>query len=215
MASVVETKIHDFFVAGRTQRFVKSEGIYFAGDTVDKVYFISNGRIGQYNISKTGQKTVLNVFKKGAFIPLPYVIRDVPTPHFFEALTDCTVLVRSAHDTRQFLDKNSDVVMSVLIRVYNGVDGLQQRMLLMAGGDAHARVALELQIIASRFGDVNADGKTIIPVTETELAATAGLSRETVSREIGKLKQAGIVGVVQNKLAIYDIDALMAIVRES
>lgn len=215
MTSDTEAKIHTFFATGRTQRLAKAEGIYFAGDQVDKVYYISSGRIGQYNISKTGQKTVLNVFKKGAFIPLPYVIRTIDTPDFFEALTDCTVFVRSAKDTRAFLASNSDVVMSVLIRVYNGVDGLQQRMLLMASGDARARVALELKIIASRFGEKTADGYVVIPVTETELAATAGLSRETVSREIGKLKQAGIVGVIHNKLAIHDVKALTAIVQES
>lgn len=215
MHNPVNNKVQEFFAAGRTERLSKGQGVYFAGDNVDKVFYITAGRIGQYNISKTGQKTVLNVFKKGAFIPLPYVVRNIPTPHFFEALTDCVVLVRSAQDTREFLRRNSDVVMEVLIRVYNGVDGLQQRMLLMASGDARARVALELHIIASRFGEKAANGWIIIPVTETELAATAGLSRETVSREVGKFKQAGIVGMQHNRLAVCNDQALIDIVAES
>lgn len=207
--------VQEFFDAGRERRFTKGESIYFAGDTVNQVYLITNGRIGQYNISKNGQKTILNVFKKGAFIPLPYVVRQMPTPHFFEALTDSTTKVRSAADTLHFLQSESDVVMEVLERVYDGVDGMYQRMLLMAGGDAKTRVALELTIVAKRFGDGDSDGHITVPVTETELATTAGLSRETVSREIGKLKKAGIVATIQNKLVLYDIDALQQIVAES
>jgi CRP-like cAMP-binding protein len=70
-------------------------------------------------------------------------------------------------------------------------------------------------MIASRFGEEQRNGDIMVPITETEIASTAGLSRETVSREIGKLKQASVLGVAQNRLVIYNIQALHDVVSAS
>jgi len=56
------------------------------------------------------------------------------------------------------------------------------------GGSARSRILFELIVECARFGEPQADGSQLIPINESELAKRTGLSRETVSREVTKLK---------------------------
>ncbi len=211
MDETVKAKIDTFFGNYSQRHLKKGQGIFFAGEDIASIYKLDSGRIGQYNIAPSGQKTTLNVFKPPAFLPLAYAVRGVPTPHFFEALTDCSVRIAPVKPTLEFLLANGDVMYDLLQRLYSGIDGLQQRGMLMASGDARSRVILELIISANRFGVMTDSGAHNLPLTETELALSAGLSRETVSREVSKLKDKGIVKVAHNEIEIPDLATLKAL----
>jgi CRP-like cAMP-binding protein len=59
-----------------------------------------------------------------------------------------------------------------------------------------------LRIAAARFGTPQPDGRSLVALTETQLAQQTGLARETVSRELKVLKQAGIVAVTKTGLLV-------------
>lgn len=66
----------------------------------------------------------------------------------------------------------------------------------------------ELLIECRRFGDKQTDGSCRIALKETELAARAGLTRETVSREMQKLVAEGLVMAGRSGIVVTGIDAL-------
>jgi CRP/FNR family transcriptional regulator len=209
MQRIANEKVDEFFSRYRQHQLKKGQGIIFSGENVLLVYKLDKGRIGQYSISDSGQKTMLNVFKPPSFLPMSFILRDMPSPHFFEAMTDCVVRTAPAEAVRQFLLKNNEVMYDLLTRLYSGIDGLQDRMMLMATGGATSRVLLELVISTDRFGEEQSNNVYILPMTETELALSAGLSRETVSREISKLKDIGLVEISHNEIRVPDYKALI------
>ena len=91
-------------------------------------------------------------------------------------------------------------------RVYKGTDGLLDRMVHLMSGNAYTQLVTELLIYAKRFGN----GKNTVEVnlTEKDLAAQSGITRETVSREIRMLKNKGLVTLTKNAISIIDVSQL-------
>ena len=76
-------------------------------------------------------------------------------------------------------------------------------------GDAHQRLLFELYMEGRRSGELQDDGSCVVNVSLTDLAQRAGLTRETISRELGKIIQSHELISRQNRsLVISDLHAL-------
>ncbi len=194
MSSKNVTKELDQFFSSFPERFYsKGQILLHAGDQPDKIFFLKKGKIRQYDITYNGNEVVVNVFKPYSFFPINYALTDVKNNYIFEAETDVTVNVAPTEDVVKFLNGNPDVVFDLLVRVYKGMDGILGRMVQLMSGSAKSRLVYEIIIECHRFGEIKNDGSYFIPINETELATRAGLSRETVSREIHKSDLKGLI----------------------
>lgn len=205
MDSVVVSEIEKFFSQYRVRKYSKGQILILNGDTPDSVYQIVSGRVKQYDITYKGDEIILNVFKPPAFFPMSIAINRTANPYTYEAETDIEVRQAPAEDVVEFLRAHPDVLFDLLSRVYRGLDGLLGRMAHLMASSAKGRLMFELLIACRRFGEENADGSRTITINETELGARAGLSRETVSREMSKLEKEDLVKVKSGKLTIVDL----------
>jgi CRP-like cAMP-binding protein len=76
---------------------------------------------------------------------------------------------------------------------------------------ARSRLLYELLIEARRFGVVSGPGATL-EINESDIGARAGLARETVSREMSKLKDEGLISVIKNEIHINDLERLASLI---
>lgn len=83
-----------------------------------------------------------------------------------------------------------------------------RRMAYLMASNAKNIVMYGLLIEARRFGTKQADGSCIILLSETELANRVGLSRESVSRQVKKLKNAELLENEHGSIIIKDLVAL-------
>ena len=91
---------------------------------------------------------------------------------------------------------------------HKAIDGLQGRIIQLMSGNARSRVVYELVNECINFSQTLPDGSCLLSVSETDLAARSGLSRETVSREINKLKKIDLVVIKSRNILIPDAAAL-------
>ena len=181
------------FYASRPLRTLEAGQLLLVpGDTPPPVTLLESGIVLQYQISDNGTRQVLNFFKQGAFFPANAAINQTPASYYFEALTAITYRQAAAPAVDSFLRTHPDVLYDLTSRLYRGMDGLLSKLAHALSESADARILNELSIHAARFGTQTADGIQI-PLTGTALAEQTGLTRETVSRELSKLKQAGLV----------------------
>ena len=209
MESSITTKLEQFFSEYPLRHYKKGDTLVFADNAVPPVFFLAKGRVGQYDIAETGNKVTLNIFNTAAFFPMSNAINLTPNTHFYEALEDVEVHVAPAPAVVEFIQSNPTVQFDLLARLYRGVDGLLGKITQLMSGTAHARLLLELTVAARRFGEEQSDGLYLIHFTEMQLAQQTGLARETVSRELQKMKQSGTVTHTKAGLKIrLDVQAL-------
>lgn len=208
MPSVVEKQIDDFFAQYPPRRHSKGQILIFAGDEPDYVYNLISGKVKQYDVTYRGDEVILNVFKASAFFPMSLAINKTTNPYIYEAETDIEVRQAPADEAVDFIKSHPDVLFDLLARVYRGTDGLLGRMAHLMSSSAKSRLLYELLLECRRFGEVQKDGGYLISINEKDLGSRAGLSRETVSREAGKLKREGLLEIRHNNIFIKDIAAL-------
>lgn len=208
MDTQLSKKIEKFFAKYRLRHYDKNQILIYAGDDPPGVFHLISGQVRQYDITNHGKEVVVNAFKPPAFFPMAWAINRTPNRYFFETSGFTELRMAPAEDVVAFLKANNDVTYNLLSRLYSGTDGMQRRMAHLMGGGAHSRILFELLVECKRFGKKQNDGSYVLVMHEDELARRSGLSRETVNRELGKLKARKLLEVDHRQLIVKDLGSL-------
>jgi CRP-like cAMP-binding protein len=202
-------KVDAFFSEYRELRYSKGEIIVFAGENNNNVYYIIEGRVKKYTVNYKGDEIILTMFRPPSFLPISQAINQKTINRFYYAAdTDLVVKRAPAHKVVAMLHENPDVMMSLLLRVNRALDEFLGRAVSLMASNALSRVAYEIYIETTRFGIPDKDGHYLIEITERNIAARTGLTRETVNREIRKLKEMNAVVVERRGIVVKDISYL-------
>jgi CRP/FNR family transcriptional regulator len=208
MSPEIREKIHAFFSQYPKRVYPKGQILIFGDESPQHVFFLAKGKVRKYDISYRGDEVIVNVFQSPAFFPMSWALNRYKNRYFYKTEEPTEVYIAPADDTVEFLRANADVTLDFLSRLYKGMEGLLGRMVHLMSGTAKSRLAYELIIECRRFGKKQPDGSVLLSANESDIAARSGLSRETVSREIHKLKAQKLVSVDHGGISILDPAAL-------
>jgi CRP-like cAMP-binding protein len=205
----VANKVERFFGQYKLRTYPRGQVLILNGDNTNFIFHLVEGKVKMYDITYKGDQIVLHVYKPPAFFPMTMAINKSPNPFMYEAETAIQVHRAPAGEVIEFLHDNPDVMYELLARVYRRVEGLTGRIVQLMSGTAQSRLLFELLLDARRFGVNDTDGPGCsLSITERELGARAGLSRETVSREITKLKQNNLITLGRKGIHISDLQKM-------
>lgn len=208
MNQTVANKIKTFFEQYTVRSYAKGQILIMAGDGTEYIYHLIAGNVKQYDVTYRGDEIILNIFKPPAFFPMSLAINKTANPYIYEADTDVQARQAPADAVVAFIKDNPDVMFDLLSRIYRGADGLLGRMAHLMGSSAKSRLIYELLLEGRRFGKTAGDGSCALNITERDLGARAGLSRETVSRELHKLKDEQLVTINPKNIRIINVTNL-------
>jgi CRP/FNR family transcriptional regulator, anaerobic regulatory protein len=208
MDSAVAEKVEAFFKQFKRQVYKRGDTLIRADDDPSGIFYLKNGSVKQYAISQKGDELVVNIFKPVSFFPMSWAVNNTTNSYYFEAITDIEVWKAPGDKVVEFIKENPDVMYDLLRRVYKGTDGILLRVTFLMSGSAYARLITELLIQARRFGKTEDDMSYELKITESDLATSAGMTRETVSREMKALKNKELVTLNNGAIIIHDITKL-------
>lgn len=206
--TAIEQKVDAFFSKYPKRSYPKGQILVFADENPEYIFYLVSGRVRKYDVSYRGDEVVVNIFKPHAFFPMSWAINHEENKYFYKTKEPTELHIVPSEDALQFIKDNPDVMLDLLARVYRGSEGLLGRLVHLMSGTAKSRLIYELILDCRRFGKDEENGKYVLPTTEVDLAARTGLSRETVSREIRKLKEVGIVRLTRNSLIVTSLSGL-------
>jgi CRP/FNR family transcriptional regulator len=211
--AAIRQLVHEEFSKYPKRSYDKGQVLVFDGEELEYVYYLLSGKVRQYGITYRGNEVIINIFKPPAFFPMDRALNRTSDNYFYKTEEPTELHLVPAGAAVAFLKSNPEVALDLLKRVYRGVDGLLGKMLQLMSGTAKSRLAYEIFIECRRFGDKQSDGSFQLETTESDLAARSGLTRETVSREMQKLKAGGCVDVTVNGVLVTSLSGLEAIVH--
>jgi CRP/FNR family transcriptional regulator len=207
--------IERFFSAYPLKRYNKGHILILPGETSENAYYLIQGKIKIYDVTYRGDEIIITNFKEPTFFPIALIINGGPTRYIYEAETDIVIRQAPAKDAVHFLDKHANVVLELLSNLYENFDNVLERMVLAIAGSAKNRLLYALLNECHEFGQRNGDGSVRLSINEKDLAAKAGLSRETVSREAKSLKAANFIEIHHSYMIIPDMSAFEKYVEKS
>lgn len=215
MPTEMQSKVAAFFQAYTVRHVPPNEIVIQAGDEPEGIFYLEKGQIRVYDIAPNGSEVVVNVYKQYAFFPMSWAITQLPNRYFYETSMPCELRLAPTKDMLVFVHDNPEVLFDLLRRVYTGVEGMQRRMAHLMGGTARSRLVFELVVECQRFGVSQTDHTYLLTIHEDELARRSGMSRETVNRELSKLKAEGVVGMRRHDLIVNDLNKLQQLIGEN
>lgn len=206
----VEDKIRDHFSQFPHRTYPKGQIIIFANENPGHIYYLVKGKVRKYDVSYRGDELIVNLFKPGSFFPMSWALTHHDNKFFYKTEEESEFHIVPADKALEFLKANPDVMLDLLSRLYRGMEGVLGRLIHLMAGSAKNRLAYELLIECRRFGAKDTQGAYSIKISETDLAARSGLTRETVSREMQKLKDKKILSLDNKTMIIPNLTALEA-----
>ena len=206
MENVTQKVAADF--AGYPERtYSKGQILLYAEEEPTHVFYMLEGRVRQYDISYRGDEVIVNVYRPPAFFPMSWVMNRTGNKYFYKTEEKIRARIIPVDDALAYIKENPDVLYDLLSRVYRGVDALIARLVQLMAGSAKSRLLFELANEARKL-HAQEDEPIQLKITESDLAARTGLSRETVSREMHGLKKANMVSVNKNGVKIENLAAI-------
>jgi len=168
------------------------------------------------SMSSHGRKYVNALLGPGQVAPLVRLLEDVPLPYDYHAHEDSVIIHLPSDAVIAVLDAEPvlwrDVAKLGLQRQRLSIVLLQNQML----NSIHGRVAATLMSLIHFYGGQgpgtaeDADGP-LVRLSQNDLAAMLGLSRQTINKELGRLVEEGAIDMRYKRIRIVDAERLARI----
>ena len=181
-----------------TRSYPKQAIIVSEGDESDSLFLILAGRVKIYLADEHGKELILAIKGPGQYFG-EMVLDEEPRSATVMTLEPAQFAVLSRADFKSFLLEHPAVSLEVIQNLIRVARGLNRSVRNLAMLDVYGRVARTLLDLA-----VERDGKMVIPerLTQKDIAARVGASREMINRVLRDLTIGGYVSVEGGRITI-------------
>ena len=178
----------------------KNDIILWEEDTSKYMYIVFSGKIKVVQLSQDGKEQIVAIHRKGDFFGEMSLLDGKTLPAVVIAMENSTVGLISKKDFESFFLNNENVLRQIISLLCERLRESWLMLQVLGFTDAEQRVRAVLTHISSLYGVKDLRG-TIIPfkLTHKDIANYTALARETVSRLLSRLCQAGDIEILDNK----------------
>ncbi len=202
-------KLKRFFSQFKTFHYKKGDVFLRSGDIPQGVYYIRTGYVRLYTLSLNGKELTLVIYKPGEFFPVVFTFTADPSVYNFETLSETTLFRAPRDKFINFINENEDVLKELTLHIIERFQVALRRMEYLTFGNAKSRLASVMVIYTKRLGERRGKSTLIpIPLTHKDISNLVGVARETVSLEIKKFADRGIINYKGKYIEIKNIKEL-------
>jgi CRP/FNR family transcriptional regulator len=182
---------HHIVAVSSTQTKAPGETLFSEGDEADSVYEVMRGMLRLYKLLPDGRRQITGFLTRGRLLGLA---PDGICTYTAEAITEVTLCRYKQSAFERLIDEVPGFAKRLLAAASEELRAAQNQMLLLGRKAATEKVASFLLAMAGQQdGD---DAATIdVPMTRSDIADYLGLTIETVSRTLTKLRRDGLIAL--------------------
>jgi CRP-like cAMP-binding protein len=178
------------------------------------VYFLVRGKARAIIYSAAGRQVTFRDIRAGEMFGEFAAIDGEPRSASVEATQKCTIATMSPELFWDVLRSSPAVTAALLARLTRQVRALSERIYEFSTLAVRNRIQAELLRLAE-MAKPEAGQAVLFPApTHADVASRVSTQRETVTRELSELAEAGVVEQRGRTLVIKDIEALRRLVHE-
>jgi CRP/FNR family transcriptional regulator, cyclic AMP receptor protein len=184
---------------GAVRSFPKNAVVVNEGDATDSLYVVLAGRVKAFASGEDGREVVLNTIGVGDYFG-ELVLDGGPRSASIMTIEPCRFYVIPRYEIDGLLEQNPAFARDLIYKLIGKVRSLSRKVLDLALKDVYGRLV--------RFIDENAieqDGIRVVPerLTQHEIAARIGGSREMVSRILKDLAAGNYISVSAKQITVH------------
>ncbi len=211
LATLKQTaELVEFFrLHGVKQTFRKGDFIIRPGDAPHGVFYIYQGLVKAYDITKYNEENLLIIRKQDEIFPLIWAITGQEHDIIYQTLAPTVTWQISRKVFMKFIEGRSDALTPLLDMTMEMYRLHGERILNLEYRTVRERIISFLLTMSQRFGKQTEAGLLIeVPLRHQDIASSINASRETTSRELSSLERNGLLVNKQSFTLLKDVDAL-------
>lgn len=178
----------------------KGETIFLAGDEGKEMFFLREGQVKITRNSADGREHIVKFVEPGEVFGEVVLFGHNIYPATTVCLQSSKLASLSRHDFRQYFIKNPEIGWGMLETMARKLFYSQSKLESMALQDSMSRIIQSLlQMAKTKENNV-----ALEELNQQQLASYLGLTRETVSRNLSKLKEQGLIASKGRKIILLD-----------
>jgi CRP-like cAMP-binding protein len=194
---------------GLKQTFRKGDFIIRPGDTPSGVYFIYQGLVKAYDITKYNEENLLIIRKADEIFPLIWAITGQERHVIYQALAPTTTWKLDREKFLGFISKEPDALAPLVDMTIEMYRLHSERILNLEYRTVRERIISFLLTMSQRFGKQTPEGLLIeVPLRHQDIASSVNATRETTSRELSALERKGLLKNKQSLIVLHDTKGL-------
>jgi CRP/FNR family cyclic AMP-dependent transcriptional regulator len=206
-----------FLSANTRRKYTKGSIILMQNSNTDEAYLIEKGIVGVIDFDQNGEQRSITILSQDHIFPLSWLLTSIPDSgslYYYKALTDVELYLNNIDTVRDFVRNNAllswrfvDILAKSYVNAVSRIQNLQKT-------NVEEKIDFIIYYLAILLGKSIGENKYEIDgiFTHQEIADLAGLTRESVSRQLKKTKYKKIIiksnGKILLDLSQLDIDAM-------
>lgn len=196
----------------RSRRYRKGEVVFHEGDPGDALFIVVSGAAKVVVPSEEGGEAILATVRRGDFLGELALLDGAPRSASVVTL-EATEMLTLPRDRFNSLVAGEPAIRDALLASL----AIELRRLTDHVAELHfldlaGRLAVGLARLAREHGREDEDGAIRLdsPLTQTDLGAMIGATRQSVNKLLGEFAAEGLVRMDRETLVVPDLDALEA-----
>ncbi|HCV20336.1 MAG TPA: hypothetical protein DF863_02570 [Gammaproteobacteria bacterium] len=179
----------------------------------DEVYFICSGRVSAKTYSTTGKEVTYAELHAGDHFGELSALDGQPRVSFVVTLEESLLSSLSAEAFNAFLEAHPGVMRALLTDLAGRVRALDEKIFEFSTLSSRNRIHAELLRLADPQRHEDGSAEIAPPPTHADLASRTNTTRESVTRELNRLKKAGLLEADRSHYKILNVAALADLVN--
>jgi CRP/FNR family cyclic AMP-dependent transcriptional regulator len=197
-----------------TRNYRRNEVIFHQDDPGATLHVIKKGQVKINTVSPEGEEAILAILTEGDFFGELSLLDGKPRSANAVAMETTQTLALQRQDFMDILGKHPEMVGDILASLADrlrSTDHLLEDAIFLG---LRARLAKRLLELAEKHGVKTDRGVEIdLRLTQQELAATLGVSRVALNKQLGLLQDSGLVSLETRRIIIDQPDELGKCIR--
>jgi CRP-like cAMP-binding protein len=190
--------------------FRKGDIIIHEGSLNSNIIYLKSGLVKEYVKSAEDKEQILQIVKKFSYLGLQSLFGDKVNHYSYAALENIKVCYIDANVFNRLIRQNGEFAYQILVSVSRDSLNNFHRFMSQSQKKTYGKVADAVLYFAKIiFENTRFD----LPFTRQEFADLIGISRESATRVLLKLKEDEIIGLNDREIIINNLEMLQQISR--
>jgi CRP-like cAMP-binding protein len=203
-----------FAAEGTLRMYRRNSYVFLQGEPATAAYAIASGRIELFCVSAAGREVSISIRGRGEVFGTNELVLGQDRARGVRALEDSDLWVLPAERFFELLCTRIDFTLALLTCALDrGIHHVEMKSNLV-GTTARHRIVSSLDFLASRpRSSCGPAASAQVRVTHEQLGRMCGLTRQTVTSELARLEEEGLLHLASGAVVLPDLVTLRRVVE--
>lgn len=187
----------------RSTNYRRNDIIFLKNDPGDSLYLIRSGRVKISITNAEGKDLIINIYSKGEIFGEMSLFDGLPRSADATALTAVELVQLNRNSFEELLTEVPGLASNIIALLSRRLRYTTEQTEMLGLFGAYKRVSLKLLQLAE-----TEDGQQVVTLSQQELAAMVGLTREWLNKVLKAFADQGLVELSWGKIILLNTEAL-------